>query len=349
MTEQITTIDGSQGEGGGQILRSSLALAAITKTPIRVINIRAKRRKPGLLRQHLTAVRAAAAISGAQLRGDSLGASELEFRPGPIVHGNHRFSVGSAGSAMLVFQTVLWPLAHAPGRSRVVFEGGTHNPMAPPFEFVERAFAPVIRELGVRLDFGLERPGFYPAGGGRFWIEIEGGAEIGGLALHERGAIRRVEALAMVARLPVKIGKRELTVVRRELGWAREDCRVVELESVGPGNALCLCVEAEGVTEVVTGFGDKGVRAEAVAGRAVDELRRWLAAEVPVGEHLADQLLLPLALAAAGEGRRASSFTTVALSSHTRTNAEIIARFLPVRFELQELDSARARVSVTPA
>ncbi|PRQ03174.1 RNA 3'-terminal phosphate cyclase [Enhygromyxa salina] len=335
-------IDGSEGEGGGQILRTSLALAAVTGRPLRIVNIRGRRNKPGLLRQHLTAVRAIGAVTAAQLRGAELRSSELEFTPGPVSHGEQVFAVGTAGSATLVFQTVLWPLIVAPGRSRIVFEGGTHNPMAPPFEFLTRVFLPHMRRLGLVIEVKLEQAGFYPAGGGRFVVELEGGRAPAPVELTRRGELREREALALIANLPARVAKRELGVVRRELGWSRDECRVVELEGRGPGNALCLIVEAEAGAELVTGFGTKGARAELVAEQACAELRRWLDAEVPVGEHLADQLLIPMALAA--RGGHASVFVTTPPSRHTRTNAEIISRFLPVEFVFEALDERRTQV-----
>jgi RNA 3'-terminal phosphate cyclase (ATP) len=348
----MIVIDGAAGEGGGQVLRTALALAVITATPVRIFDIRGRRQRPGLLRQHLTAVRAAATVSGGALRGAELHARELEFHPGAggvlECEGmrEHEFAVGSAGSATLVFQTVLWPLIVAPGRARVVFEGGTHNPMAPPFPFIERVFLPRLRALGLVIEAKLEHAGFYPAGGGRFVVELEGGRMPGPTELLSRGEIVRREATAIVANLSRRIAARELTVVERELVWSREACHVLELQGRGPGNALCLAVECEHATELVTGFGDKGVSAEQVATRACAELRAWLDADVPVGEHLADQLLIPLALAASRGGT--SVFATLPPSLHTRTNAELIARFLPVAFSFETLDERRALVRVAP-
>jgi RNA 3'-terminal phosphate cyclase (ATP) len=170
---QVIEIDGSFGEGGGQILRSSLALAIVTGQPVRLSNIRAGRRKPGLMRQHLTAVNAAAAICGATVDGERIGATELTFTPGAVRAGEYQFSIGTAGSTTLVLQTVLLPLLTAGGPSRIVLEGGTHNPFAPPFDFLERAYLPLINRMGPNVRATLERPGFYPAGGGRIAIEIE--------------------------------------------------------------------------------------------------------------------------------------------------------------------------------
>lgn len=338
--EALLRIDGSEGEGGGQVLRTSLALSAITGRPFRIERIRARRNKPGLLRQHLTAVLAAARVCGAFVQGAELRSNALEFRPGPIAHGEHHFAVGTAGSATLVFQTVVWPLLHTPGRSRLVFEGGTHNQLAPPFEFIDRAFLPVLQRGGARIEATLERTGFYPAGGGRFVVELEGGQPLEPLVLREAGPVVHRRAIAMIARLPRNIAAREIAVVREALGWERSECEIRELEGLGPGNAIALLVTTAHASEVMTGFGEKGVPAEDVAQRAVDELQTWLAADVAVGEHLADQLLIPMALRGRGE------LWTTPTSLHTRTNAELIARFLPVRFAIEPLGQGRECVRV---
>ncbi|HWB78034.1 MAG TPA: RNA 3'-terminal phosphate cyclase, partial [Nannocystaceae bacterium] len=261
-------IDGSEGEGGGQILRSSLALAIIRGEALAVRNIRARRKKPGLLRQHLTAVHAAAAIGGARVRGAALGSSELFFEPQRVVHGEHHFAVGTAGSATLVLQTVLWPLLVADGESTVVVEGGTHNPLAPPFEFLDRVLVPVLRRMGADVELTLDRAGFYPAGGGIVRLRVRGGASLQPLVLDERGALRRRRAQAIVANLPAKIAKRELGVVHERFGFARHELEVVELPSPGPGNILLIEAEHEGGVEIVSECGEKGLLAETVAGGA---------------------------------------------------------------------------------
>ncbi len=208
----MLTIDGARGEGGGQILRSALALSAVTGTAVRIQRIRAGREKPGLLPQHLAAVRAAAQISEADVDGDRLGARELVFRPRRVRPGAHHFAVGTAGSATLVLQTVLPPLLLADTPSRLSLEGGTHNRFAPSFDFLSRAFLPLIARMGRRVTATLERPGFYPAGGGRFTIDITPVPGLTPLALTERGLIRRRHARPLVARLPVSIADREVPV-----------------------------------------------------------------------------------------------------------------------------------------
>ncbi len=321
----MITIDGSQGEGGGQILRTSLALSLVTGQPFRMERIRAKRQKPGLLRQHLTAVEAAKAVGCAEVAGAALGSQTLEFRPGPVTPGNYRFAVGTAGSATLVLQTVLPSLLTASGASTLTLEGGTHNPLAPPFDFLERSFMPLIQQMGPRVELELRRPGFFPAGGGRFQVRIEPVKQLARLDLAGRGPVRKRHARAWLSKLPPQVAERELAVVREELGWRAEECSVEDVaHPTGPGNALVLELEAEHVTGIFTGFGERGRPAEEVARGAIAAAQVWLEADVPVDEHLADQLLAPMALAGGG------SFRTTQPSLHATTNAAIIQRFLPV-------------------
>jgi RNA 3'-terminal phosphate cyclase (ATP) len=321
-------LDGAMGEGGGQVLRTALALSAHTGQPFRITRIRAGRDRPGLLRQHLTGVRAVAEICGATVEGDALASTALTFRPGPVRPGDYRFAVGTAGSAGLVLQTVLPALWSASGPSTIEVSGGTHNPASPPAEFLQHAFVPLVCRMGPTVTLALERTGFYPAGGGRYRATVTP-APLRPLALEERGGIESIALVALVANVPRRIGHRELATLREALALADPRAgEVRQVESDGPGNAVVALVRCAGATEVFTGFGRRGVSAEEVATEAASELLAWQARDVPVGEHLADQLLLPLALA--GEG----AFRTVPPSLHTRTNAEVIGRFLDVRFAL---------------
>lgn len=335
-------IDGSMGEGGGQVLRTSLALSAITGQPFRIRRIRAGRERSGLLRQHLTGVRAAAEVCGAEVEGDALGSAELVFRPGPIRPGDYTFAIGTAGSAGLVLQTVLPILLSGSGPSSVEVSGGTHNESSPPAQFLERAFLPLVARMGPAIGFALERWGFYPAGGGRYRVTLAP-APLRPLVLEERGPIEALDLVAAVANLPARIAHRELATLREELGVEDPRAgRALEVPSDGPGNVVWVEARSEHVTEVFTGFGRRGVPAERVAAEAAAELRSWLELDVPVGEHLADQLLLPIALA------RGGSFRTVPPSLHTRTNVEVIARFVDARFRLEPVrdESGAWRISL---
>ncbi len=340
----MITVDGSQGEGGGQILRTSLALSLVTGQAFRMERIRAKRQKPGLLKQHLAAVEAAKTVGCADVEGAALSSQTLEFRPGPLTPGNYRFAVGTAGSATLVLQTVLPALLTASGRSTLTLEGGTHNPMAPPFDFLARCFMPLIHRMGPSVELELRRHGFFPAGGGRFHARIEPSKKLSRFDLLERGSIRSRRARILVSKLPEHVGQRELAVVRDELRWREDECAIEPVQyPVGPGNAVVLAIEAEHVTEVFTGFGERGRPAEEVAKSAVEAAKAWLDAGVPVDEHLADQLLIPMALAGGG------SFRTTKPSLHTTTNAEVIQRFLPVPIRHQQETELAWRVTVGKA
>lgn len=320
----MIALDGSMGEGGGQILRSALALSMVTGRPFRISEIRAGRAVPGLLRQHLTAVNAAAEVCGAEVRGADVGSRELEFVPHAIRGEHYSCRVGTAGSTSLVLQTILPALLRADKPSRVCLEGGTHNPFAPPFEFLDRSFLPMLRRMGARVEVTLEQAGFYPAGGGRIVATIEPGP-LRPVHLVDGGRLLDRRCVAVAANLPLDIAERECAIVGREL-----DIESAGLEArapaggPGPGNYVALELTYEHVSAVFSGVGQRGVRAEAVAADVVDQARQYLVADVPVCPHLADQLMVPMALAGGG------SFATMPLSLHASTNLEVIRRFLDV-------------------
>lgn len=340
----MLTIDGSYGEGGGQILRTSLALSLVTGKPFRIEKIRAGRKSPGLLRQHLTAVNAAVEVSSVDVMGATIGSRELTFIPAGITPGNFHFAVGTAGSATLVLQTVLPALLIASAPSQLTLEGGTHNPFAPPFDFLAKSFLPFINRLGPQVTVELERPGFYPAGGGKFSVKINPASSLKRVDLIERGKIKARRGRAIVANLPRHIAEREIDVIRRKMSWNTEwlETQVID-DSRGPGNIVLIEVEYENVTEVFTGFGERGVRAEAVAQKAVQGARRYLSSEVAAGEYLADQLLIPMAMAGGGK------FTTLPLSRHATTNIDMIQKFLDVEITVETVSNRECLVEVKKA
>lgn len=341
-TDRAIVIDGAEGEGGGQVLRTSLALSAITGRPLRLRRIRAKRPKPGLMRQHLTAVHAAAAVCGARVDGAAVGASELEFVPGPVKPGEYEFRIGTAGSTTLVLQTVLPILMLADGPSTVALEGGTHNPFAPTADFLRGSFLAALGRSGAVFDVQCERHGFFPVGGGRLLARIEPWRESAPLELLRRGAIVAQCATALVSSLPGEIAAREIATLRERLGWDDSCLRIETLRGDrGPGNVVTIEIDAEHAREVFVAIGERGVSAERVASRAADAALAWLAADVPVGPHLADQLLLPLALRGRG------AFVTMPLTSHSTTNVAVIERFLGPRLTVLEEGPGRVRVEAT--
>lgn len=324
-------IDGSLGEGGGQILRTALSLSMVTGTEFRLINIRARRDRPGLRAQHLTAVQAAQAVSRAYVTGASPGALEVSFRPGKLRPGNYEFDIGTAGSTTLLAQTLIPPLMLADSPSRVRLIGGTHNPMSPPFEMLARSYLPLLMRMGANVRATLLQPGFFPAGGGQIELNVVPVKALAPIDLSNRGTLIAREAHAVTNHLPLSIAERELGVIRDALGWPSDVLHAhEETRAKGPGNVVYAVLEFEAITEVFAAFGQRGIRAETVAVRVVNAASSHLASKAGVGSCLADQLLIPMALA--GGGR----FTTIRPTGHTTTNKEIIEMFLPVNIDIDE-------------
>ncbi len=314
-------IDGSEGEGGGQVVRNACALSLITGQSFRIINARGKRSKPGLMRQHVTAVEAACALGNAACDGLAVGASDITFTPGKVVPGEYRFAVGTAGSTGLVLQTLLMPLVLADAPSRLILEGGTHNMLAPPFEFIAKTFLPIINRMGPTVEARLIRHGFYPRGGGRIEVDITP-APLTPIECVDRGAMRERSVTAMFAALPFDIADREIAAARNALDWPKESFAVRQLpEEQGPGNIVLVEAAFDHVTEIVSGFGQLGVPAERVAKMAAGRMAGYLASNAFAGPYLQDQLLLPFALAGGGV------FTTVKPSQHSLTARDVIERF----------------------
>ena len=343
----ILEIDGSQGEGGGQILRTALALSVITQKPLSVRNIRAKRSKPGLMRQHLACVHAAQAISDAQVSDVAVGATELQFVPRSLKVGDYQFPISGAGSSMLVLQTVLPALLLAKGESTVQLTGGTHNPMAPTFHFIERAFAPLVARTGARLDMVLRRMGFYPAGGGEVRARIVPAVgELQPFDLLARGALKEAVVEAICAAVPKNVAVRELDEVARITGWDRSTMlQVPARQEEGPGNIVLATLHYEHVTELVSSLGAHGLTSEAVARKLCQELREYQKKpDAAVGAHLADQLVLLLALAVWQSGGHAA-FSCSQVTEHLRSNIDVIQQFLPLRISIETASAPVVRIS----
>ena len=346
-------INGAQGEGGGQVVRSSLALALVTGRTVTIENVRAGRKKPGLRPQHLAAVNAVAAVCDGKVQGAQLGSQWLQFNPRPARAGNYHFNVGTAGSATLVLQTILPGLLTADGRSTLVLEGGTHNPWAPPFDFLQRAFLPLVHRMGPRVTASLERHGFYPAGGGRFTVTIEPHPTLAGFDLLQRGAIVSRSVCAVIANLPMHIAEREVKAMLCGMTWGSDCGRVEEVDATGRGNVAYIELRSEHLTELFTSFGRIGVRAERVAFEAVEQALAYLTSSAAVGPYLADQLILPLGISAwqaSGAGRRrGGSYSTLPLTSHTATHIEILRQFLEIDIRVDQLGDGTCLVSVGPS
>ncbi|MFC4992280.1 RNA 3'-terminal phosphate cyclase [Rubritalea tangerina] len=321
-------INGS--DGGGQVLRSALSLSMVTGRAFRMVQIRGGRKKPGLMRQHLTCVRAAAEVSGAQVSGAEMGSQELYFEPGEVQAGEYSFKIGSAGSTTLVFQTLLPALMLAEGMSVLRVRGGTHNPLAPSADYIAKVFLPAVRKLGVSAVLECERVGFAPAGGGEIVARVEPSVLVGA-SFCERGALLRRELSAMVANLSGEIMRREVNHAAKRLAWESYDSSLDQVKLVdGAGNCFAVHLDYEHVSERFTDYGAYGLSAERVAGRVVKQVREFLKVpEAAFGEHLADQVLLPMALAGTG------SFTTAKMTNHLRTNMRVIQQFLDVKISVE--------------
>ena len=334
----MLTIDSSTGEGGGQILRSALALAMLTGQSFQLHNIRANRKTPGLRRQHLASLSAAAEICNARVSGDALGSREIIFQPGSIQSGAYFFDVGTAGSTSLVLQTILPPLLQASESSTITIKGGTHNPFAPPFPFLQNTFTPVLRTMGFSLQLELLKPGFFPAGSGSIKASIQPTTLTRPLSLLERGQHLSTDATAMSSNLPHDITHREIQQLAQELDDDTINYSEQNIRSRGPRNAVWIKTQYENICETFTGFGQKGKPVQRVIHELVTEYRHYMATDAPVGPHLADQLLLPMVVAGGGE------FVTSELTLHTTTNIAVIGKFMDIEIEIKELQRGLALI-----
>lgn len=324
----MIAIDGSHGEGGGQILRTSLALSLLTGKPFRMAHIRARRSKPGLQPQHLISVKAAARVGNAKVEGAELNSQSLTFEPGPVQAGEYHFSIGTAGATGLILHTVYLPLALSGQDSHVVIEGGTHVPASPCFHFLDTTWRRYMQAIGLEIEMQMERPGFFPRGGGRIEATIRGrrAEQLRGLRIESLPRPQTVTGFSAVAGLPEEIADRQARRARERLdraGWRAD----IDLERWpgGPGTVLGLTLDTGPAPTFFFALGARGKRAEAVADEAVAEALRFLDADTPgIDAHSADQLLLPLVVAP-----EASHFPVAWLTEHLFTNRETIGQFLP--------------------
>ncbi|HEY1122972.1 MAG TPA: RNA 3'-terminal phosphate cyclase, partial [Haloferula sp.] len=319
---------------------TALSLAMVTGQPFRITNIRGKRSRPGLMRQHLTCVKAACEISGGTADGAEIGSTELVFRAGKVRAGSYQFAIGTAGSTGLLFQTLLPALWHADEPSTLRLEGGTHNPLAPPFEFLDRVFLPALKKAGVDASISLETAGFAPAGGGTITATIHPCDKLAPLDLSSRPASTGSRIRVLTRHLPLSIAGRML-----DAALAVHPCKDATVESFepGPGAGICCFVESEfdGLRELTSAFGEHGIGAEKIGHRAAKLMQDFLGCGAPVGRCLADQLLLPMALA--GDGR----IVTMSPDAHVPTNIAVIEKFLPVKFSVHDGERGTKVIEVT--
>jgi RNA 3'-terminal phosphate cyclase (ATP) len=347
----MIVINGSYGEGGGQVLRTSLTLAALLGEPLRIENIRAKRRKPGLQAQHLTGVWATAQICNAELEGADFGSLTLTFRPRSSPQaGEYSFDVaearkgGSAGATSLVFQTLLLPLAFARGQSRLTIRGGTHVAWSPPFHYLEHVYLPTLARMGLEARAEIGKWGWYPIGGGEMTAVIRGQREsrLSGLDLVERGELKRLWGISATSNLPAHIGQRQK---KRAEGYLRKrgfapQIEIVDAPSPGKGTVVFLVAEYEHAVAGFSSLGRRGKPAEKVAEEACREFIAYHQSGACLDKHLADQLILPLALTSGP-----SAFTTCEITQHLLTNVWVVEQFLDASFEIEGEEGQRGSIT----
>lgn len=339
--KKAITIDGRYGEGGGQILRTSLALASLLKSPVEIHHIRAGRKRPGLRPQHLMAVKAMALITSAHVKGAELGSTHLFFEPQQIKSGDYSFDVGTAGSTSLVLQTMIPALIFGDGESRVVITGGTHVPWSPCFHYLKGVFSPTLEQMGCTLTLEIGRWGWYPKGGGKIIAAVLPSVQLRSIERSTKGELKDIQMLSAVSNLPMSIGERQRDHVIKSFddhGLKIARMELVHAPSPGTGTLVFLRSRFEKGIGGFTSLGKKGKPAERVADEACADFFAFTTSDAAVDEHLADQLVLYMALAG---GR--SSFLTKSITPHLKTNTWVVEQFLPVKFELDEI---KGRVSV---
>lgn len=325
-------IDGSQGEGGGQVLRSSLTLSLLTQQDLQITNIRARRSKPGLRAQHLKAVEAAVSVGRAKAEGVDFGSTTLSFHPEVIHPGRYKFDIGTAGSAALVLQTIFLPLARAETTSTVTITGGTHVKWSPNYHYLDLHWLNFMRRIGCDAELKMESAGFYPEGGGRVTASIRPCSHIKNLHITEPGKLQQIRGISAIANLPRHVAERQREQVIRRLGDHHylNDIRLLEMPSRFKGTMLLLLAEFEHSQACYFALGEIGKPAERVADEAIDQLEEFLTTGGAIDQYLADQLLLPLAFASGPSQLRTSKIT-----KHLLTNAEVVRAFTPARITIE--------------
>jgi RNA 3'-phosphate cyclase len=341
--ENLIEIDGSYGEGGGQILRTALALSAILQKPFTIHHIRSKRKNPGLQAQHLEAAEALARITEAQTEGFKFGSQKITFIPQKILPGDYQFEVRTAGSVSLLLQAVFLPLCLANEKSNLTLVGGTHVPWSPPFHCLSEVLLPTLKSMGVSAEATIEKWGFYPKGGGKIQLKINPVHEFKPIYLFDRSPLKKIRGISAISNLPKHVADRQreqaLKRIQRELKIDAEITILYDVPSNGPGSFLFLLAEYEKTLAGFSSLGARGKPAEKVADEAVDFLKNYFSSEGCIDPHLADQLVPFMALAKGN-----SSFTTTRITEHLLTNLWVIQHFLDVTISIEGERGERGRI-----
>ncbi len=340
---ELIQIDGSQGEGGGQMLRTSLALSIFLMKPFEMINIRANRPNPGIQAQHLKAIEASSVISNAIVEGAIIKSNWVRFFPVEIKHGNFKFDIGTAGSTSLVLQTIYLPLSFATGTSNLTITGGTHVSWSPTFDYIKNCWIYFMKRIGLKIDVELKRAGFYPHGGGEIKAVINPVREINPLNLIERGELLGIQVYSAHTNLTDEVAKRQAKAAEKILkNYGKVEVIIDELDSYSKNTTIAITGIFENSVCCYTNLGEKGKRAEFVAEEACEKFLKFLSSDSAVDEYMADQILLPLSLAP-----EVSEFTTPRLTNHLKTNIDVIKKFVDVEFEIAEFKNSY-KIKVKP-
>jgi len=345
--ENLIEIDGSYGEGGGQILRTALTFSAILSRPLRVHHIRAGRKNPGLQPQHLKAVEALTRMTDGQTGGVKIGSDTITFIPKNILSGDYKFEVGTAGSVTLLLQALLLPLCLSHGSSQLTLVGGTHVPWSPPFHYLQEVLFPTLKFMGISLETSIERWGWYPKGGGILHVEIKPVQELRPILLIDRGRLKKIRGTSAISHLPRHVGERQkdeaLRRIETELKMDAEIKVLYDVPANDPGSFFFLVAESEGAVAGFSSLGERGKRAEDVAKEAVDSLKEYFESDGCIDPHLADQLIPFISLAKGN-----SSFTTTRITEHLLTNLWVVQHFLDVKISRWGKKGERGRVDFIP-
>ncbi len=344
--DNMIKIDGSLGEGGGQILRTALTLSTIKNKPFEMFNIRAGRKKPGLAPQHLRCVQAMAKICDADISGAEIGSSSLKFYPGEIKNGDYCFEIGTAGSVSLVLQTIFLPLSLAKGPSSVTIRGGTHVPFSPCFHYLKEQWLFYLKKIGFDTRLEMVRAGFYPKGGGEIKISINHVKKVYPLVLMERGRLRKVRGISAVGNLDLSIAERQKKQAIENMSEMSEikispEIEVITMPAFAKGTMLLLMCEFENSQCCYFSLGAIGKRAEKVADEACEGLRSFLETKGVIDEHLSDQIILPLSLAT-----DTSRFITPKITQHLLTNAEVIKLFFNTKIQIEDSPGGEGEIII---
>jgi RNA 3'-terminal phosphate cyclase (ATP) len=342
----VIEIDGSLGEGGGQVLRSALTLSLLSQQAFRITNIRAHRKKAGLRAQHLASVLAAKDVGKAQVSGAELGSQELVFSPAGLFGGHYHIEIGTAGSCSLVLQTIFLPLALAGGESKVELSGGTHVPWSPTYDYIDKVWLPIMRELGYPGEIVIKKAGFYPKGGGKIVFTVAPARDRRGLNIRNPSVVQSFAGLSMIANLPGHVAARQHARMLQRLGEQNSEVEIEiqNMSSPGKGSSVFISTNQPPPFFGFSALGEKGKPAEVVADEAVDHLMAFLKTNADVDRFLADQLLIPLSIL-----NERSNFYVERVTRHLLTNAEVIRKFLPVGISVGKPEKGiRAKVTVIP-